>query len=775
MKSFSALLFFFAFCQALTAQNLAFRDLTFAVSKSTWEPVDNFLSAKGWVYYESSKEDDENYGKIVWSFRKEDYNDKAIGWVYLYTYEDRPAKISFQVFNKPAFDAMRSGMIAAGMKPMGSSIEDDYIINKYANALFIATVSTSKRKNESYLEGSSTTYTVTVIRSGSVFDSYNGIKKGEFDDGSIYEASLKGGELNGPMKVFYADGTIKLTHNMTNGKKNGISKEYDENGTITGEFTYANDILNGPYKMYEEGRLVETGTYINDQKSGLFKAYNEKGQVYCQGLLKNGEKNGSFTYFYYDDTDSLAAKESGQFIADEKQGSWTLYTINKGKSKPTSFETYSAGTLNGPFKQLTGDSIVLGTYKDGNLNGSYLLYRAYFLQSAFVIGGDTSRAFLTEKGFYDNGVKSGLWSEYTFFGSRTEGAYANGSKTGIWKEYLGSFDFTNDSAKRKGQLFRVGQYKDDQKTGLWTQYGYIIRNEVPCKTQSDTVSNDTCYEFSYHDVVLKEHYENGLLHGSYSMFNNALNKEIERGQYDQGEQTGIWMTPQFIDTLALFGHGTYESGSKQGLWKYLTANGEVNKEVVYQDYNIIEYKEFHKDGSIGPHVKRIQNDLPSGNKYLVVHRINIPKKQARIRYEAEVWSNLTYDDGFTFDPSELMWSGTENPEVFRQGTFREYRNDSLHTERVYERGLLHGTHKRFLPGQNVQIISNYRLGEVESEFFYTYNQESPFSGIVKLYGAGNDLYEEIHVQDGKRHGTTKQYKDEGEVKKESTYSEGVLQ
>jgi hypothetical protein len=82
-------------------------------------PSDSPLTiAKGWEYYNSKAGNSETYNEVSWSFGLEPYNDKAKGWLTLYTYEGLPSKIWFQVFSKKIFTQIETSIASAGFKLM---------------------------------------------------------------------------------------------------------------------------------------------------------------------------------------------------------------------------------------------------------------------------------------------------------------------------------------------------------------------------------------------------------------------------------------------------------------------------------------------------------------------------------------------------------------------------------------------------------------------------------------------------------------------------------
>ncbi|MGZ3776897.1 MAG: energy transducer TonB [Mucilaginibacter sp.] len=73
----------------------------------------------------------------------------------------------------------------------------------------------------------------------------------------------------------------------------------------------------------------------------------------------------------------------------------------------------------------------------------------------------TASLKLVEEGYYKNGLKDGIWTNYNILGDTTEKiTYANGMKNGYSKKWL--FPFGN------AVVIREGNYGDDKRTGVWT-------------------------------------------------------------------------------------------------------------------------------------------------------------------------------------------------------------------------------------------------------------------------------------------------------------------
>lgn len=361
----AALFYLFILSFTASAQNITFSELISFVNKSKWEDIDLSLMKKGWAYFSSEEESEDSYGKIIWSY-KISFDDKAQGWIHLYTNENSPVKISFQFHTKPIYNSMLSSLSSGEYKKTNSKITDDGLITEYNSKGYEIILMTTSNESD-YI--TKTAYTIQVRKKSS------------------YEISLST-------------------------PKNGMHKEYDENNTLLGDFTYKNNILNGPYRLYEDNNIVETGTYINGTKNGVFKTFSSEGLIQIEGLYLNDEQKGLHTYFFYDEEGKLEYKSRGVIINNMKEGLWKDFVLVKGKETVTQYYTYNEDVLNGVFKIIEEENIIIGNYSNGVLDGTYKVYIDYLTAPGELLYGETSKAYLSEEGFYKNGMKNGKWLYY---------------------------------------------------------------------------------------------------------------------------------------------------------------------------------------------------------------------------------------------------------------------------------------------------------------------------------------------------------------------------
>lgn len=146
MKHLALTLALLVLCLFVKSQSLSLADLQFVCKKNSWESVNQYLINRGWEYYDSEKETPEKYGAISWSYNKS-YNGKAEGWLHLLISEEVPSKVTYLMFNQPAYLKIQNAVGRYGYKSTGSEIDDDEITSTYSSSSYMLEIATLKRDN----------------------------------------------------------------------------------------------------------------------------------------------------------------------------------------------------------------------------------------------------------------------------------------------------------------------------------------------------------------------------------------------------------------------------------------------------------------------------------------------------------------------------------------------------------------------------------------------------------------------------------------------------
>lgn len=156
--------------------------------------------------------------------------------------------------------------------------------------------------------------------------------------------------------------------------------------------------------------------------------------------------------------------------------------------------------------------------------------------------------------------------------------YKNGKRDGDAKEYN----------PQTGTIKASGKYKADQKQGQWQYFKYPNGNQQLYEVLNyDSGKKSGPYICFHGDTLEKGNYDDNVLSGHYSMnlykidgTGDTLLTPIMKGLYENGIKNGTW---QFYQNGKLVKQGPYNDGKKNMLWRYYDKNGDLMKEMRYQD------------------------------------------------------------------------------------------------------------------------------------------------------------------------------------------------
>jgi antitoxin component YwqK of YwqJK toxin-antitoxin module len=789
------------------AQTLTISELFALCNKQNWDDVNEYILKKGWEYNESSKGDDSHYNTITWSFNKELYEDKARGWFYLYTYEGFPNKIVFTFFNLQTYNILKTGITTLGLKIIDNSIEDNKILTKYSGSGFIVTLTTQKRTVEEnpYNTNTFTSYTVSVVKKAGIYDDDNGLKRHYNEDGILdYELLLKDGNLNGTSKTYYPNGQVKIETYFINGVKQGVSHEYSENGKLTGEYFYINDKTNGPYKIYDNGYLKMTGSLVNGEKNGKFKEYDKEGHIIKEYYMKLGLLEGEFSSIIYDEGKPIL-RFTDNYIDDKKSGVCKTIKLNEDGEEILEYSNFINGIENGPFKIIHKDSIILGSYKNGDLDGEYKVY--INLKSLFVGGiyGDTSSSALIIDGNYSYGKKVDQWNFYSLSKLLIiQGQYFNGLQTGEWKYYFQKYtDNKNNPLPYSGKLYLIENYLNGKKNGKETQYASLDLKDVPCDTTVNKNVNplDTCHIFDYKNFLMTSYYKDGELNGPFE-YKDSLSIIRIKGNYINGKREGQWITGYWEknnnENYFIYNRGNYINGKKTGIWeeylkddlilvKYNYDNDELNgKTTEFTSQGIRYIEKYFDKGKLKIFLRYDSLGLSPERKYEIISETKFDLKCRRTDYNNNgkisqvYWMKkpVEFLNHNTFEWTFLIYTNskyTKDSTGYPDGEYIEYNHD----DKIVVEGK---KFKKNLIGKwiynyyinNILLEEEYNNNILSSEKYFVLTTGKLFSGKFIIKFDNGKMRFEFNVSNGLRDGKSKYFNEEGKLIKTENYKKGKI-
>lgn len=810
MKRFILIVIILTCSLACISQNISVNELLILCNKSKWDEVNEYMLMKDWEYHKSTKGDDYNYNTITWSYNK-DYNDKAQGWFYLYTYEGFPNKIVYTFFNKQAYNVIKNGIKTSGMTLFDSSIDDNKITSQYSNSNFILTLITAKRESDEtyYNENSITAYSVTIVKKAGIYDNENGHKKNYSATGELEsEYTLVSGKITGYAKSYYSNGQVKSLTNFANGVKQGLSKEYDEDGKLSGEYNYSNNLVNGMYKIYENGKIKIIGYAINGEGNGQFKVFDEDGNLVKEYYMKSDVLEGPCnSYFYYEG--SMRLKELGFYHNNKKNGLWQSLQIKDNKDEILESINYKDGIKNGPFKEIKSDSIIFGTYKDDKLDGLYSIYTNIKSLVFGSIHGDTTNCPLIVRGNYLDDQKSGKWYFYSLSNDLIkEGVYQSDKENGEWKYYFeSSFNKSGQPQPYSGKLFLIENYENGAKYGKETRYAFLKQKTVPCDSNNNYKQpNDSCIEMIYEKTNITAYYKNNELNGPFVQIDTS-GVLIYKGNFLSGKKDGYWIEsyPNRINKDKMFYtfiRGEYKDGKENGIWEEYT-----KEDFIRAKYNFTEGK------LNGKTTYYLRNKNPKENKYFtngIFNKVEIFDslglkiiRSYEVQNETDVSfkciRTLTNDTFKTiqsfiikkFDKSSIDHNffeltfllsidkqTDENGELkgFADGDYKVFDSkNNLLVDGFYLKNKKSGIWRCYYSDINIYTEQAFSQDNSGPEKYLLMNNSQPFSGKFVQYDSDGKKKLEFKIKDGLRDGKSKYYDEfEKEIKIEK-YKKGIIE
>jgi antitoxin component YwqK of YwqJK toxin-antitoxin module len=746
----SLILFTLIISSTLFGQKLSLTDLTNLCNKKNWQDVNQFMLVKGWTYYNSEKGDTDNYSTITWSYNKEDYSDKAQGWFYLYTYDDYPNKISYSIFNKASYLLLQNSLTANGFKVVDSEIEDEQVISTYANSGYTLKVTNAKRSDDDYSDRSMTSYNITLIKKSGIYDNDNGKKTDYYDDYAIkLEHTLLNGKLNGPFKFYDEKGNLKRSGNYSNDLLSGKIVEYDEDGGKSAEFNMSNGKKNGLATSFENNKISYTTNYKDDLSNGLY------------------------TGFYYNETtNKLDFKEIGPYVNDEKNGLWKTNYVEGATERTVFYTNYLKNIKEGQFQDVTGDSLIVGHYKNDELNGSYKVYLDVN-KNLFggIINTNIPELKLIEEGQYNNGKKTGYWRNYTMSGSLSaDGNYIEDLENGEWNYYLLNYVKKNGEPEAYSKkLFLKNNYAKGKLNGKTQRFYYSEETEYPCDEVDDNgIKVDSCTKSTIHEIFETSNYKDGELTGIYEL-RDSINQLVSKGQYEDDLKEGKWLTHKAGNIIQM------ESNYKLGL-----LDGEL---IEYNDaYKPLKIKQF-ESGKLQQLVVNDSLGIKRNYKYDILERTDASLKVKQSEY---------FDDGIV---SKVYWlkNDTENDDYFEldfllktstksdgrlgytdgEFLFTTLNNEPLITGKLYKE-YRSDTWTYYYYPQKVKIEKKFIDNTVVDELYLNLDS-TVYSGEFEYVDTDKNIKEIRKIKDGLRNGKTEYIdkKTNKTINKEN-YKEGKL-
>lgn len=473
MKKVLFILVLAVVCSIASAQNLTLTELLSLNKKAKWEQVDSFLKKKGWAFFETSQIAG---GKIVvWNYKKEKDSNRAMAWITAVITDGKPGKLSYEFGSEPAFKNIKKATLLLKMKESSTDVRQDITSVSYTNPnSWILLNTLTGRLADRLVNTPATYYAVDVYPMFGAYDKVNGSKRENYDNGSVKkEYTLRNGMVDGTVKEYYPNGKLHLESTFLMGKKRGVESVYDESGLLLAEVSYMDDIRNGEFKEYDMGKVKTVGSYVNGKKDGFFVGYDLNGSIARKYSMKGDSLHGRYVQNIY--SNGLVVKTiTGDYDNGLRNGYWEIAHINGSEKDVLEYTSYLLGVKDGKFREMQGDSLLIGSYKVGKFDGRlevYLFSKDKIAQGSLNLADASEVAFYT----YSNGVLNGSYERRDHEGAvMAKGNMTNGRREGEWEIALAQKD---DNGKAI-LVFHKGSFMRDVMVGEWIA---VTMDNIPIK------------------------------------------------------------------------------------------------------------------------------------------------------------------------------------------------------------------------------------------------------------------------------------------------------
>ncbi|MGY6558028.1 MAG: toxin-antitoxin system YwqK family antitoxin [Nitritalea sp.] len=459
----------------------------------------------------------------------------------------------------------------------------------------------------------------------------------------LQTANFLNGKREGAAQAFHPSGQKAVEANYRNGVLNGPFAAFDQSGALIEQKIYEDSVLVGPYKSFfgrenvpsfvDPGQVKEEGQYVNGKKDGRWMTYFYFGQLgmvqtfkegvqegpymeyhpdgflVAEVMYKGGEPHGPFKRFSF----ANVIEEEGEYNMGRKVGDWVTYF--PGTKRVASETSYDArGNRSGTWTyyyenrrvarvERYENDIPVGTWEEFYPDRTLSKRKTYVLgvpvgpYEEFHANGNPS---VTGE-FSESGMRTGLWRNFHPEGQLYSiGEYRNNVKTGNWKyfnrigilvaegEYLlgsenGQWVYYYDG----GQLKSIGSYRLGNEHGTW---GLFYDNKQ--LTQEEFWSNGRLMNVGdYFSLDGSKTWDKGSLqdgNGIRITYYIDGRKESE-GTYSDGRATGPWI--YYHENGRKASEGEMIEGKKQGQWRYFNINGRLQEVLVFDNDELVPEQE----------------------------------------------------------------------------------------------------------------------------------------------------------------------------------------
>lgn len=671
-----------------------------------------------------------------------------------------------------------------------------------------------------------------VLKSEENYDAGNAVVYFE-DRSKKEEFPLKGGKIDGEVRLYYECGSLREKLGYKNGERSGKGESYFVSGRVKETYTHENNLLQGEFRSYYENGVMESQrVYDKGYYNGPYSEYHSNGRLSASGQYTNGVTIGKWTFYhpngkiartgeystkgiplkewrYFDEAGSLTESRNfndkgerhgeNQFY-DEGKIHYILHYKNGTMTKAVNYDksgniTTTNGANSGDFDikyyYATGQLLGEGILKKGNADGSWKYYDRYgnnTVQSTYKDGmlhGDYRSYFPTgEKKVvcqYVNDQLDGYYIEYYRNGKiKQEGWYQSGSRQQRWVSYHvngkieSEYYFLNDKMNGPGVAYGVDQTITSQfqyKDDKILEIKLFGPGGVERSMRTETPGGfSTASLFPNKNVRMRYNVKCGLFTGEF-LSQNREGKTFIRYDFSENGRNGMYEFNRMDGSRDI--EGSYEDGTRSGIWRMYFDNGKLVYEGRYRaDRQDSLWIFYFQNGNVSSKSNFVEGMRQGVSQYYTPEGILVLEKLFKD------------DDMIAYRPVEI---GKTHEWIPFNGTGKiEIKNAAgvslFHQE--YKNGERHGQFKTFFSNGQVHELEEYRSGDrsgnhviyfsngkVAERGQYEYDEPT---GVFEYYNEGGTLQKMETYYLGTQHGKAAIYAN-GKVAREYTFWNGYIE
>lgn len=520
---------FFISCSFTYGQNALLNTGISWFNKTDRTTIDSYL--KGYSYQFFGEKDSLDLHLLTYSLVKTE--DGTQPFIRLLISDTALEFISIDTYGARGQQTVVSGLKNGRFKSIGTDINGNFITTTYENGTFLIQEDYEAVGNP-LGKGEIAYFRYRIFRKYGKFDRMNGEKVSFSEDGSKVSESYKNGVLDGQRTLYFPDGTVKRTENYRAGRLNGLVSDFDENGKLTHTSTHSYHWKYGMEKWYNrEGKVVKSLQWQRDIPVGTEKqTFN--GQTIGSVAYVKGIKQGKAQIPVYSDRITFMQSPHEVF-----------------NSVPLGIETvtYQNGAKSGKAVCMDfsnpADTLYVGYYKDGMRDSIYTKYEQGEPVYTTAFSNDLEhgvRIFRIPSGplkdsiyrseCYKNGIQNG--PVYQYYQKENNTIPVSWKKIYREENYLdglrhGAFIYRLDSLNYKMEHFEYDKLTGRQEYGI-VREGKTIRQVEYYEKGKKT--GEWITSILPDNLVITEHFDNGLKHGTFSKCVNGFKTEERFYQRD---------------------------------------------------------------------------------------------------------------------------------------------------------------------------------------------------------------------------------------------------